>query len=146
MFSRKIVGAIQILCILGNMGKPKIHVDAVKQHCTLDNNTFRKVICILSKLNYIDRTMSSPTYLTLKISLDNVSVYDIVKACHQDIEIGEIYSLYNESLYNYRFLNEWNELAQTEKRLKDLFVELFKKIKLEELKPTALAYHQSPYL
>lgn len=145
MFSRKVVGAIQIMCVLGSLDKKKIIASEIKNQCTLDDNTFRQVVYLLSKIKYIERTMSSPIYLTLKVSLDNLSLYEVIQACHTDIEIGEIYSLIHESVYNYRHLTPWNELSRVEKQLKGVFIEHLKSIKLIQLKPTNICPFTEQY-
>lgn len=145
MFSRKVVGAIQIMCILEYLNKEKTLTSEIKKQCTLDDNTFRHVVHILSKFKYIKRTMSSPIYLTLKVSLDELSLYEVIQACHTDIEIGEIYSLIHEPIYNYRYLVSWNELTRVEKQLKEDFIEHLKSIKLIQLKPTSICHNTEHY-
>lgn len=138
MFSRKVIGAIQVLCILNNSDNKKLLAAVVRKECTVDNIIFRQAVQALTKNHLIERNLSSPIFLTLKVPLESISLFDLVQACHIDIVIGESYMLLDDSTYYYRYLSSWNELTRAENELKNTFIEHLRNIKVAQLKPVGI--------
>lgn len=137
MFSRKVIGAIEILCLLDISGPTKVLAEEVRKLSTLDTISFRSSMNILSKVKYIERTVANPIKLTLKVSLNDISLWDIMKICHEGFIFGEMYPI-EDSIYNYRYLSEWYKLTSIEKEFEESIITQFKNIKISQIKPSIL--------
>jgi len=135
MFSRKTIGAIQILSRLDYTNSYRIHSSEIKKFCTLDDHLFRQAMSLLLQKGFIDRSITSPVQYKLIIPLNRISLYDIIVACHGDLVFGEIYQPV-DSVYNFRHMGEWKGLTEKEHKIEIYFAEKLKNIKLSQLIPT----------
>lgn len=129
MLSVKVVCALQILKELSIQKKisPRIglNVAELKKRGTVKPSIYPKVLVKLREKKYISQIGNS---YKLIISLEEVSLEDLITLFHGGICIGEVFDdLLGK---NYSEVENYKEIARTEKNIKNEFARYLKKVNL----------------